>query len=65
MFSQYQAMATVAQLVQMIQNNIDPDSWASSGKDGGGTIVFDPVHMTLVVKQSAEIHYKMMQGLLP
>ncbi len=63
--SQYQALATIGQLVQMIQGNIDPDSWAVNGKDGGGTIVFDPVHMTLVVKQSAEIHYKMMQGLIP
>ena len=63
--SQYQALAAVAQLVQEIQNNIDPDSWAGNGKDGGGTIVFDPIHMALVVKQSAEIHYKMMQGLVP
>ena len=63
--SQYQALAAVAQLVQMVQNNIDPDSWAANGKDGGGTIVFDPIHMALIVKQSAEIHYKMMEGLIP
>jgi len=62
--SQYQMLAEVAQLVQMIQGNIDADSWAANGKDGAGTIVFDPVHMTLIVKQSSEIHYKMMQGLL-
>jgi hypothetical protein len=64
-FSQYQAVAMVGQLVQMIQNNIDPESWEINGKEGGGTVVFDPVHLTLIVKQSAEIHYKMMQGLLP
>jgi hypothetical protein len=62
--SQYQALATVGQLVQMIQSNIDPDSWETNGKDGGGTIVFDPVHMTLIVKQSAEVHYKMLRGLI-
>ncbi len=65
LMSQYQALATVAQLVQMIQGNIDKDSWEVNGKEGGGTVVFDPVHMTLVVKQSAEVHYKMMQGLIP
>jgi hypothetical protein len=63
--SQYQAMATVAQLVNMVQNNIDKDSWEINGKEGGGTIVFDLAHMTLVVKQSAEIHYKMLQGFNP
>ena len=63
--SQYQALATVAQLVQMIQGNIDSESWEVNGKEGGGSIVFDAAHMTLVVKQSAEVHYKMMQGLAP
>jgi hypothetical protein len=64
-YSQYAAIAVVGQLVSMIENNIDKDSWEVNGKENGGTIVFDPIHMTLVVKQSAEIHYKMMQGLLP
>ena len=63
--TQLQAAQAVAQLVNMITNNIDKDSWEVNGKDGGGTIVFDPVTMSLIVKQSAELHMKMKQGLLP
>ena len=62
---QLQAAQAVAQLVNMITNNIDKDSWEVNGKEGGGTIVFDPVSMSLIVKQSAELHMKMKQGLLP
>ena len=63
--SALQAQATIAQLVNMITNNIDKDSWEVNGKEGGGNIVFDPTTMTLIVKQSAELHMKMKQGLLP
>ena len=63
--TQLQAAQSIAQLVNMITNNIDKDSWEVNGKDGGGTIVFDPVTMSLIVKQSAELHMKMKQGLLP
>jgi len=60
-----EALQTIAQLVNTITNNIDKDSWEANGKDGGGTITFDPVTMSLIVKQSAELHMKMKQGLLP
>ncbi len=55
---QLQAAQTISQLVNMIQNNIDKDSWEANGKEGGGTIVFSPATMSLIVKQSAEVHYK-------
>ena len=63
--SRLQALQNVAQLVNMITTNIDKDSWEVNGKEGGGTIVFDPVTMGLIVKQSAEMHMKIKQGLLP
>jgi hypothetical protein len=62
---QLQAMQTITQLVNMIQNNIDKESWEANGKEGGGTIVFSPATMSLIVKQSAEVHYKVMAGLAP
>ncbi|HBI43077.1 MAG TPA: hypothetical protein DDY78_09515 [Planctomycetales bacterium] len=62
---QLQALQTINQLVNMVQNNIDKDSWEANGKEGGGTIVFSPPTMSLIVKQSAEVHYKVMQGLVP
>ncbi len=62
---QLQAAQTVKQLVNMIQNNVDKESWEVNGKDGGGTVIFDPNTMSLIVKQSAEVHYKVMQGFTP
>jgi hypothetical protein len=62
---QLEAAQTVAQLVNMIQNNVDKESWEANGKEGGGTVVFNPATMSLIVKQSAEVHYKVMQGLAP
>jgi hypothetical protein len=53
-----QAMAnTVTMLIQNIVGMVEPDSWKINNPDADGTIAFDPVHMTLIVKQSAEIHY--------
>jgi hypothetical protein len=46
-----------AWLIDLIQRTIDPQSWQVNG--GPGTIVFDPVRLSLVVKQSAEFHGKL------
>jgi hypothetical protein len=48
-------------LVQMIQASVDPASWQVNG--GLGTIVFHAPSMSLVVKQTAEVH--MMLGRSP
>jgi hypothetical protein len=57
------AMRTrVATLVQMITSTVEPDSWKVNNPEAEGTIVFDPVTLSLIVKQSAEIHY-MLGGL--
>jgi len=54
-FVEYQA----AQLIELIKSTIDPESWTGGENGGGGTITFHYPSKTLVVKQSAEIHYSM------
>jgi hypothetical protein len=44
-------------LAEMIKSLVEPQSWAGNGNGGMGTVVFDPVTMSVIVKQSAEIHY--------
>jgi hypothetical protein len=52
------AMAlNVTQLIQLIVGTIEPDSWQVNNPEAKGTIFFNPRTLTLVVKQSAEIHY--------
>ncbi len=58
-FSQLQAYQTIQQLVLMITQTVEPDSWEVNGKGGLGTIAFDPVRFSLIVKQTAEMHYLM------
>jgi general secretion pathway protein D len=50
---QLQAMQNVNTIIQMIQN-IDPPSWQGNG--GFGTISFHAPTMSLIVKQTAELH---------
>jgi hypothetical protein len=44
----------VDMILQSIQA-IEPGTWQANG--GAGTVTFDPVTMTLVVKQTAEMHF--------
>ncbi len=57
--NQYQAMQAVGIILSQIQG-IDPDSWEARG--GPGTVVFDPIRMSLVIRQSAEFHYMINGG---
>jgi hypothetical protein len=43
-----------AQLIDMIQSTIDPQSWLANG--GQGTIEFNRATLSLVIKQTAEFH---------
>jgi hypothetical protein len=56
-FGQAQAALAISQIVQLIVTNIEPQSWDFNG--GPGSIRWDPTTMSLVIKQSAEVHYKM------
>jgi hypothetical protein len=55
----FQAYQTIQTLVLMITQTVEPESWEINGKGGLGTITFYPPTMSLVVKQTAEMHYLM------
>lgn len=57
--NQFQMMQTIGMIINQIQG-IDPESWEGHG--GPGTITFDPVRMSLVIKQTAEMHYMLNGG---
>jgi hypothetical protein len=57
--NQIQAYQTLQQLVVLITQTVEPESWEVNGKGGLGTITFDPVRFMLIVKQNAEVHYLM------
>ncbi len=50
-------MEQVNQIINMITKNIDEESWKVNNPEAVGTITFDPQTMSIVVKQTAEIHY--------
>lgn len=57
--NQFQMVQAIGMIINQVQS-IDPDSW--EGRGGPGTVIFDPVRMVLVVKQSAEVHYMLNGG---
>jgi hypothetical protein len=57
--SQFEAMQNVLSVVQMIQNTVDPPSWSANG--GKGTITFHAPSMSLIIRNTAEVH-GMMSG---
>ena len=59
----YQMMENVAHIIDLVQSMADPDSWKANG--GEGTVVFNAATMSLVIKQSAEVHSMISGGLLP
>jgi hypothetical protein len=56
-----QMLQNAQSLIQMIQNAIEPNSW--DVRNGGGTIAFHEPTRSLVVRNSAEVHYMMGGGL--
>jgi hypothetical protein len=48
-------------IVNLIQQTVDPQSWSVNG--GPGTIYFHPTTMTLIVRQSADVHYMLGNGI--
>jgi hypothetical protein len=49
------AITAMNDIIGVIIGTVEPNSWWVNG--GNGTIAYDPVRMTLVVKQTAEIHF--------
>lgn len=58
-FGRAQMLQHVAAIIQLIQNTIEPGSWQANG--GPGTITFNEASMSLVIRNSAEMHYMLPQ----
>ena len=54
-----QMRAAIGQIIDSILGTVDPNSWESHGAQGGGTITYDPITMSLIIKQTAEVHYQL------
>jgi hypothetical protein len=57
-----QIVQNVNAIIDLIQTSVDPESWKKNG--GNGTIVFHPGTMSLVIRNSAEVHSMLGSGLL-
>jgi hypothetical protein len=53
------AIQQVNQLINLISSTVDPKSWQINNPEAPGTITFEPITMSLVVKQTAEFHFLM------
>jgi hypothetical protein len=51
---QVQAAQNASVIMDMIQNSVDTGSWQKNG--GAATITYSPATLSIVIKQSAEIH---------
>jgi hypothetical protein len=54
--NQVQMLQNIAIVVNSITTQIDPQSWNKNNPDAPGAITFDPITMTLIIKQTAEVH---------
>ncbi len=54
--NQLQMLQNIAIIVNSITHQIDPQSWHNNNPDAPGAITFDPITMTLIIKQTAEVH---------
>ena len=52
--AQMQYSQTLVGIIDSIKSQVDPNSWAPNGQGG---IVFEPLSMSLIVKQTAEVHF--------
>jgi hypothetical protein len=57
-----QILQNAAHLIELIKSTVEPSSWANPDAENGGggaTIAFDLGTMSLLIKQTAELHYAM------
>jgi hypothetical protein len=52
--NQFEAMQNVLSIVNLIQSSVDPQSWQANG--GLGTISFHAPTMSLIIRNTAEVH---------
>jgi hypothetical protein len=53
------AIQNINNLINTMTSTVDPQSWKVNNPDAVGIIAFDPINMSLTIKQAAEIHYKL------
>jgi hypothetical protein len=53
-YDQLQVMQNVKNVVKLIEGSIEPSSWQSNG--GQGTVTFYAPTMSLIIRQTAEVH---------
>jgi hypothetical protein len=58
--SQNLYMQQVNLIIDMIKDSVEPDSW----RTGGGSISFSAATMSLVIRQSTEVHGILSSGVL-
>ena len=58
--NQAQMMLTINGIIESIKSQVDADSWAPRG---AGTIVFEPLSKSILVKQTAEAHFQLGSGI--
>jgi hypothetical protein len=59
--NQAQTAENARLIVEMIKNSVDPNSWTTSG--GAGTISFHGPSLSIVIKQTAEMHALLGSGM--
>lgn len=57
-----QAVTQLQEIMVLITQSIDPESWAVNNSGGLGSIAFNPISFTFVVRQTAEMHLRMGLG---
>jgi hypothetical protein len=55
-----QMLQTANAIIDMIKTNVDPQTWQDNG--GAGTIKFHAASMSILIKQSAEVHAQLSSG---
>ena len=46
--------------MEIVRSSVDPQSWRENG--GAGTITYNAAAMSLVIRQSAEVHAQLASG---
>ncbi len=59
--NQAQTQENAKQIMEMIKNSVDTHSWTTGG--GQGTITFHPGSLSVIIKQTAEMHALLGNGL--
>ncbi|MFM7110287.1 MAG: hypothetical protein ACKO26_04025 [Planctomycetota bacterium] len=53
-YNQQQFAQTLTSIIDSIKSQVDPRSWQP---EGSGSIVFEPLSMSLIIRQTAEVHF--------